>query len=328
MTTPSRPPSSGGELKSCLLTESFSDFAGAAVTAILHYAASQYVAANLPSHPDVQKLHIEFLRGCVPAESLVTVTQLKLGAMVSTLQLELRQKDKTRVVALATVTDLAKPVGPTLPPSNWFLQPQSSPPPNFEAIEAQKSDPNWLRFRMDDEVFPLTRHLLNMYPAAGFPHQGLADGWIRVASDEDRIDATFLGAMCDLIPSHSDTGLRNGGLYDAHSNHKIVKRWATEQTPPGGGPPAVLTVKRETAFKSPIVHQTITLDVEFKRRLSPEGLRWVYTRSGTRMAHGGRMDLDIVLCDENMELLCVGHQLLVAVDTKRRFGARKPGSSL
>ncbi|RYC54740.1 hypothetical protein CHU98_g11469, partial [Xylaria longipes] len=169
-------------------------FSGASITAILHYVASQYVSANIAAQPDVQKLHIEFLRGCVPAESSITVTPLKLGAMVSTLQLELQQKDKVKVMALATMTDLTKPAGPTLPPSDWFLQPPPSPLPDFEAIEAQRPDPNWLRFRLDDEVFPLTRHLLNMYPAVGFPYNGLVDGWIRITSDEDRIDAMFLGA--------------------------------------------------------------------------------------------------------------------------------------
>ncbi|KAI0872005.1 thioesterase family protein [Hypoxylon argillaceum] len=226
---------------------------------------------------NIQKLHIEFLRGCVPAESSITVTPLKRGA----------------------------------------------------CAEAQRRDPNWLRFRLDDEVFPLTRHLLNMYPAAGFPHNGLVDGWIRITSDEDRIDATFLGAMCDLVPSLSDTGLRNGVLYDAHTNHGIVRRWAESQSPPGSGPPAVLAVKRETALASLIVHQTITLDAEFKHRLPAEGLRWVHTRAGTRMTRGGRMDLDIVLYDENMELVCVAQQLLVVVDSKRKFGGtQKPGSIL
>lgn len=125
--------------------------------------------------------------------------------------------------------------------------------------------------------------------------------------------------MCGLVPSLSDTGLKNGGLYDAHTNHGIVRRRA----------PVVLSVKRQTALASPIVHQIITLDGEFKRRLPAEGLRWVYTRAGTKMTRGGRMDLDIVLYDKNMELVCVAQQLLVVVDSKRNFGGtQKPGSIL
>ncbi|TGJ86983.1 hypothetical protein E0Z10_g1711, partial [Xylaria hypoxylon] len=95
-----------------------------------------------------------------------------------------------------------------------------------------------------------------------------------------------------------------------------------------GGPPPSWPLSARRRSSPPIVHQTITLDAEFKRRLPAEGLRWVYTRAGTRMTRDGRMDLDIVLCDENMELVCVGQQLLMIVDSKRRFGTQKPDSNL
>jgi hypothetical protein len=37
----------------------------------------------------------------------------------------------------------------------------------------------------------------------------------------------------------------------------------------------------------------------------------------------GRLDLDVTLCDHNMDVLCLSRQTIVALDAKRKFGTGK-----
>jgi hypothetical protein len=37
----------------------------------------------------------------------------------------------------------------------------------------------------------------------------------------------------------------------------------------------------------------------------------------------GRLDLDVTLCDHNMDVLCLSRQTIVALDAKRKIGTGK-----
>lgn len=102
--------------------------------------------------------------------------------------------------------------------------------------------------------------------------------------------------MTDLVPSMSDTLLRNGGLFDAHMFREGAEKWASEN--PGTTCPFTNTVAQvrlplstltspisqyysravalfsdtrpKQAANSTTINSTLTLDLEFKRAL-PEG---------------------------------------------------------
>ncbi|KAK7973334.1 hypothetical protein PG988_007468 [Apiospora saccharicola] len=296
-------------------------FAGSAISGLIHHAVSTYLAEHLPAQPDVLKMHLEFVRASECTDGTVTITQIKLGRLTSHLQVQYAQKGQLRVLALVVATDLTKPVGPSVPTTErWFLQ-QPRPPnpkPDFAAVEARRPDPNWLPAIMDGETLPLTRHQLVLNPAGGFPHDGLSDAWNRLLPEgDDRIDAMYLAVMADIFPSLSDTGLRNGGLYDARANFRRLEAGAVDRP----GEPAVLRHHTLASLRrAAVFNMTVTLDVEFKRRIDPDkGLRWVFTRVATKRARGGRMDLDVSICDEDMELVVTAQQLVLVVEAKRKF---------
>lgn len=140
------------------------------------------------------------------------------------------------------------------------------------------------------------------------------------------MDATYLAMMADMIPSMSDTLLRNGGLYDAHGFWKKMKLWA--ETNPGV--PAVMTNTFEEAMQSATfsVSVAVTMDIDFKRRLPRCGQRSIFVRTAADMLREGRMGVDVTMCNEQMELLCRAHQVIVVLDAKRRFADRKAKTSL
>ncbi|OTB11660.1 hypothetical protein K445DRAFT_26380 [Daldinia sp. EC12] len=82
------------------------------------------------------------------------------------------------------------------------------------------------------------------------------------------------------------------------------------------------------AMGATIFNSTVTLDIEFKRRLPQDGVKWTFTRAATRMLEGGRMDLDVTICDERMEILCLARQVILALDAKKKFRVGKAKSTL
>ncbi len=149
------------------------------------------------------------------------------------------------------------------------------------------------------------------------PLPGHIDFWFTFDSPE-RLTGTHLAMLADMAASPSDSLLRTGGGYDMHSIH-AKKKDAWEKTP---GKPAILaTTLKEEASNAQIWNSTLTIDVQFKRRVTGD-VRWTFSRATTRMLEGGRFDQDLDIRDEQLRPLCLSRQVLLAMDAKRRF---KPG---
>jgi acyl-CoA thioesterase FadM len=103
-----------------------------------------------------------------------------------------------------------------------------------------------------------------------------------------------------------------------------LQQWAGKNP----GVPAVVSNSVAEAMQSTTLNQTVTMDLEFKRRLPREGQRWIFTRAATKMLRDGRMDLDVTMCNEQMELLCTTHQVIVVLEAQRKFHGNKGKSAL
>ncbi|KAI1880300.1 hypothetical protein JX265_001921 [Neoarthrinium moseri] len=233
---------------------------------------------------------------------------LKIGARTSTLQLQLSQDKQVKVIAIVTATNFDAPLGPTVPTA-WSLLPAPKPVPDFSRIVNRQSDPYWLPTHLSGEILDVTKRLLFLHPRGSHRVDGICDAWSGcIGCPDEHMDATYLALMTDIIPSMSDTLLRNGGLYDAHRLFAEMKKWAE-------GHPGV---------PSPMTNS----DIEFKRRVPNEGLEWVFTRTATKMLHEGGMDLDITICNAEMELVCTAHQIVMVLEAQRKFRRKKPEASL
>lgn len=269
--------------------------------------------------PDILNLHLEFLLPCVRQEMTITVNDLKIGMGASTIQLQVKQKDKLKVTAIATSTNFAQPVGPSAK-TEWAFHPPPRALPDFEKVLAHKPDSNWLPATLSGDILPFSRRQLSLNPRGGFATSGILDAWNTFP--EEPMDATYLTMMTDCIPSMSDTLLRNGGPYDAHTFYAQMEAWA-EKNP---GVPAPLTNSMKDAMKATIFNMTLTLDIEFKKGLPKEGLDWAFTRAATRMMQNGRLDLDVTICDRNMDILCLSRQVILVLEANRKFVTGKSRS--
>lgn len=75
------------------------------------------------------------------------------------------------------------------------------------------------------------------------------------------------------------------------------------------------------------INTTVTLDIEYKRRLPKEGLRFTFTRATAKTLIDGRTDVDLTICNEDMEVVCLARQLILALGVDRKFGPEKSESS-
>jgi hypothetical protein len=294
---------------------------GGFIAAAIYEAIATYVRHE-PSvaaldQPDVFKLHLQFVRGCEATSSTINITPVKTGGAVSVFQVQLSQKDQLKVLALVTTTNFTKSLGPSHP-TTWKLHPPPAPIPDFSLVENGKSEPNWLSMTKVGEVLSATEQLTSLQPRAGLPHDGIIDTWSYWHNEP--VDATSMAMMTDLIPSMSDTLLRTEGLYDAHRNQRLMEEWDAEH-------PGEVCISRSSMadiVKASVFNSTVTLDMEFKRRVPEAGLRWVFTRIETRMMEAGRMDVGVTLCDEKMDLVCVAHQTILVLEARRKMRERKP----
>ena len=87
---------------------------GGHIAAAIQLAAQTHLTTTLAAQnqPDVLTLHLDFLLACVPQAMTITVVDLKIGKATSTIQLQLTQKDKLKVIAIATSTNFDQSVGP------------------------------------------------------------------------------------------------------------------------------------------------------------------------------------------------------------------------
>ena len=304
---------------------------GGCITAAIYYCATVHLVTDPKlasrNQPDILKLHIDFLRPCVPEESTITVSILRTGAAISTLQLNLTQKGVLKVLTTVTSTNFDVSLGPSCPTA-WSFLPPAPPKPDFATViktaaasaatDKPEPDANWMPAVFGGEVCNFTARLMVMYPRCGFPVDGITDTWHSFVpfGDGERIDGTYLALMSDVIPSMSDTLLRNGGMFDAYTIHKRMLEFSENN--PGKTMPVDMDIK--TAMRAKTHNATVTVDVEFKRRLTLEsGLGFVHVRTAAKMMEGGRMDVDITMADEDDVLVATAHQTILVLEAQRKF---------
>jgi hypothetical protein len=288
---------------------------GGCVTAVIYSAAQAHFNSTLATfrQPDVLTLHIEFCRPCILGPSTVRIIDLKLGKGSCFIQLNLTQNDELRCIALATSTNFTVKLGPTANTDIPF-SPALPPCPDFEKIEANEPDDNWIPSKTMGEILPFLKRLTFLYPINGQPTDGIIDYWCAFDKPE-QFSGAHLAMLCDLAPSPSDTLLRTEGVFDAHRIYKIKKETA-RKTP---GQLAILRNSLKEAANARIWNTTLTMDLQFKRRLPEKDMMWTFTRVTTRMLDGGRMDLDLTICDEELVPICLARQVMLVMDAGRRF---------
>jgi hypothetical protein len=62
-------------------------------------------------------------------------------------------------------------------------------------------------------------------------------------------------------------------------------------------------------FKNSMINVTLSMSTEIKKKLPKDGVRWLYLRTEAKKLEGSRMDLEVLLLDETMDLVAISHQV-------------------
>lgn len=58
-----------------------------------------------------------------------------------------------------------------------------------------------------------------------------------------------------------------------------------------------------------MINATFSMSTEIKQRLPEDGVQWLYMRTEAKKLEGSRMDMEVLLFDETMELVAISHQV-------------------
>ncbi|KAI3341897.1 thioesterase-like superfamily-domain-containing protein [Ustulina deusta] len=281
---------------------------GGVVTATLLRVARTHFSSTLAKQeqPHTITFHAEFLRRTRAGSATFTVKDMKLGRQTSTIHISLTQDGREEVVAYLTNANMITESGLTLQ-TGWSPSPPLPPPPtDFAKLAAEGEDANWVLFK--DLPHPKLRKAVNrarMYvPRNGQAQPNVIDEWMRLESGE-RFPMEGIGFVSDMWP---------------HMIEGLARR---QQEADGKKSPAG---KRDDDLPW-LWYPTLTLNLDIKKALPPEGVEWLHVRVHSKNIRNGRSDYEVVIFDDTDDIVALSHHVALVVDGSRNTAKRGAGES-
>ncbi|RHZ71051.1 hypothetical protein CDV55_108499 [Aspergillus turcosus] len=298
---------------------------GGYTTAVLYRLAITHFAHTHPTRYDGPatpiSMQLAFLRRTAAGPAVLEVQDTKLGARTSTIHVALLQPSEkgkkkgdeenleVKVAGYITVSPATAEVGVSAP-SNWTVQPEPIPGSgpngrvNLAALRETGRDGQWVRLVAPFPKFRRASQQVELYgpdPALGKPP--VLDQWTRFrpgGNTEARWTNEAVAFLVDMFPMALDGFDTMGKAADnaagtEPAKGKVAKYW----------------------------YPTVTLNIDFKKRLPASGVEWLYSRVQTRSVRNGRTDLDVVVLDEQGEVVALSTQVGLVMDASRNIGQRK-----
>lgn len=67
-------------------------------------------------------------------------------------------------------------------------------------------------------------------------------------------------------------------------------------------------------WKARLWYPTMMMDIEVKKALPSEGVEWLFVRAIAKQIKDGRMDLEVIVMDEGMELVALSHHVCLVIE--------------
>lgn len=253
---------------------------------------------------------------------MLTVQDTKLGARTSTIHVALsqaREKKKggtegdnadleVKVTGYITVSPATAEVGLSAD-AGWRLSPAALPGsgPNggvdLATLGRVGRDGGWVRQAASFPQFRRAAQQVELYgPDAALGKRSIVDQWARFRPNGD-CEAHWtneaVAYLTDMFPMALDglddvASAASGGQGQAASADKSARYW----------------------------YPTVTLNIDFKKRLPPQGVEWLYSRVHTKVVRDGRTDINVVILDEQGEVVALSTQVGLVLSASRNVGQR------
>ncbi|EEH44874.1 uncharacterized protein PADG_01163 [Paracoccidioides brasiliensis Pb18] len=309
---------------------------GGYVTSIFHNVAVTHLKHTHPTlhsgAPHPITIHLTFLRRTEAGPATFTVQDTKLGSRTSTLHITLSQLDpdgavREEAASYITVSNFDQEEGPTMNTGYELSALPVRGPGDLAAVGGVRGgaltvdlarlardgrDGDWERFHAAFATMRKASQHAEFYTprrsGMGKTYSGVVEQWARFKpyGRIERWTDASLGYLADMFPMMLETFDR--------------KQWGADgATAPGSAAAAESSSDKVARYWYP----TVLLNIEFKKKLPAEGVEWLYSRVQTKVLRDGRMDLDLVMLDEQGEVVALSNHVALIVDAQRNFDQRK-----
>ncbi|KAF1943418.1 hypothetical protein EJ02DRAFT_400430 [Clathrospora elynae] len=239
------------------------------------------------NQPHTIALHVEFLRRTQAGPATFKVDDVKLGRQTSIVHVSMEQDGRQEVIAYATNSNIDTETGFTFDTQHKLSPP--IPPVDISKLE-QDTDLIWAR----QPELPFakfrkaTAKVIFHFPRAGQSALSTADEWL-CFSDGSNFTNTSIGFVADVFP-------------------QIVEKFRDKE-------------------HGPFWYPTLLLNLDVKKSLPPEGVKWLQIRVEMKKVQRGRMDLEVFVHDAGGDLVALSHHVSFVMNAARNTAARRKGDA-
>jgi hypothetical protein len=262
---------------------------GGYVTGTILEVVKTHFATSLSKQdqPHTIALHIEFLRRTQAGPAIFKVDDVKLGRQTSIVHVSMEQDGRQEIIAYVTNSNMNKEEGFSFD-TEYKLTPPVLPV-DLKMLE-NDTDPNWKR--QGEMPFSKFRKASNRvtfhFPRSGHALNCGADEWL-CFSDGSNFNNTSIGFVADMFPQ----------VIERHRDQK----------------------------QGPFWYPTLLLNLDIKKSLPEEGVKWLQVRVNMKKVKNGRMDLEVFVHDAEGDLVALSHHVGFVLDASRNTAARSTSSS-
>ena len=233
--------------------------------------------------PHTIALHVEFLRRTQVGPATFKVDNVKLGRQTSIVHVRMSQDGREEVIAYVTNSNMDTEEGFAFD-TQYKLHP-SPPPVDLSRLE---SDQDLYWYRKDNMPFANFRKASQKvrfhFPRSGNVLPNLADEWL-CFSDGSLFTDSSIGFVADMFPQ----------IVEAHRGDS----------------------------QGPFWYPTLLLNLDIKKTLPSQGVKWLAIRVQTKKVKNGRMDLEVHVYDETGDLVALSHHVSFVLNASRNTAARR-----
>lgn len=235
------------------------------------------------NQPHTIALHVEFLRRTGAGPAIFKVDDVKLGRQTSIVHLSMEQEGRQEIVAYATNSNIDTEEGFSFDTEYKLSPPVTSV--DLSKLE-QDADPNWKRqAEMPFAKFrKASTRVVFHFPRDGQKGLSIADEWL-CFSDGTNFTNTSIGFVADMFP-------------------QIIEKYRDQN-------------------QGPFWYPTLLLNLDVKKSLPPEGVKWLQVRVEMKKIKNGRMDLEVYVHDVGGDLVALSHHVGFVLDASRNTAARR-----
>jgi acyl-coenzyme A thioesterase PaaI-like protein len=239
------------------------------------------------NQPHTIALHVEFLRRTQAGPATFKVGDVKLGRQTSIVHVSMEQDNRQEVIAYVTNSNIDNESG-----FSFDTEYKLSPPvPSVDLAKLENdTDPNW--FRLGEMPFArfrkATQKVVFHFPRDGQALKCGADEWL-CFSDGTNFNNSSIGFVADMFP-------------------QVIEQHLDQD-------------------QGPFWYPTLLLNLDVKKSLPPEGIKWLQIRCNMKRVKNGRMDIEVFVHDAEGDLVALSHHVGFVLDASRNTAARKKPDS-